>query len=271
VRRLDAELVARGLARSRAEAHRAIDEGRVLVDGIPSLKPARSVSTQISIKLIDSGKSYVSRGAHKLIGALDTFDIDLTGKLVLDAGASTGGFTEVALERGARAVVAVDVGYGQLAWSLRSDPRVTVMERTNVRNLPEVDLDQSPDVVVADLSFISLITVLPALTATLKGSGEMVLMVKPQFEAGRQLVSANHGVIRDPEVRVDCVLKVALAAVNLGWRVQAVSASPLPGPKGNVEYFLWLTHTAGSEAVPSEENREQLLTRITRAVVEGPQ
>jgi 23S rRNA (cytidine1920-2'-O)/16S rRNA (cytidine1409-2'-O)-methyltransferase len=195
----------------------------------------------------------------------------LTGKLVLDAGASTGGFTEVALERGARAVVAVDVGYGQLAWSLRSDPRVTVMERTNVRNLPEVDLDQSPDVVVADLSFISLITVLPALTATLKGSGEMVLMVKPQFEAGRQLVSANHGVIRDPEVRVDCVLKVALAAVNLGWRVQAVSASPLPGPKGNVEYFLWLTHTAGSEAVPSEENREQLLTRITRAVVEGPQ
>lgn len=96
-------------------------------------------------------------------------------------------------------------------------------------------------------------------------------MVKPQFEAGRQLVSANHGVIRDPEVRVDCVLKVALAAVNLGWRVQAVSASPLPGPKGNVEYFLWLTHTAGSEAVPSEENREQLLTRITRAVVEGPQ
>jgi len=271
VRRLDAELVARGLARSRAEAHRAIEEGRVLVDGIPSLKPARSVSTQISIKLVDSGKSYVSRGAYKLIGALDTFAIDLTGKLVLDAGASTGGFTEVALERGARGVVAVDVGYGQLAWSLRSDPRVTVKERTNVRSLTEVDLDQRPDVVVADLSFISLVTVLPALAATLKNSGEMLLMVKPQFEAGRQLASANHGVIRDPEVRADCVLKVALAAADLGWGVQAVSASPLPGPKGNVEYFLWLTHTGASGSVPGVENREELLRRITKAVVEGPQ
>jgi len=271
VRRLDAELVARGLARSRAEAHRFIEEGRVLVDGMPALKPARSVSTQISIKIVDSEKSYVSRGAHKLVGALNTFDIDLAGKVVLDAGASTGGFTEVALERGAKHVIAVDVGYGQLAWSLRSDPRVTVMERTNIRNLQVTDLSDHPDVVVADLSFISLVTVLPSLIATLSGGGQMILMVKPQFEAGRILVSANHGVIKDPQVRVDCVLKVALAASELGWTMRGVSASQLPGPKGNVEYFLWLTHTDTPTAVLSEENKEELLNSITKTVMEGPQ
>jgi 23S rRNA (cytidine1920-2'-O)/16S rRNA (cytidine1409-2'-O)-methyltransferase len=271
VRRLDAELVARGLARSRAEAHRAIEEGRVLVDGIPSMKPARTVSAEISVKLVSTEKSYVSRGAFKLIGALDTFGIDLSGKVVLDAGASTGGFTEVALERGANHVIAVDVGYGQLAWSLRSDSRVTVMERTNVRSLLASDLVNVPDVIVADLSFISLVTVLPALSGVLGESGEMILMVKPQFEAGRDLVSINHGVIRDPQVRADCVLKVALAASDLGWRMQEVSASPLPGPKGNVEYFLWLTHIDQPASLLNQGSKEELLNRITKAVAEGPQ
>ena len=271
MRRLDAELVARGLVRSRAEAQRAIDEGRVLVDGIPALKAARTVTTQISIKVTESEASYVSRGAYKLLGALDVFGIDLSGQLVLDAGASTGGFTQVALERGASGVIAVDVGYGQLAWSLRSDPRVTVLERTNIRNLLPADIAQLADTVVADLSFISLSTVLPALTSLVKQSGQMILMVKPQFEAGRELVSATHGVIKDPHIRVQAIEKVAETAISLGWSVSGVAASPLPGPKGNVEYFLWLTHTSIDIALPVLENRQQLAERIRQVVAEGPQ
>lgn len=271
MRRLDAELVARGLARSRAEAQRAIDEGRVLVDGIPALKAARTVTTQISIKLTDTEPSYVSRGAYKLIGALDAFHIDLTGRLVLDAGASTGGFTQVSLERGASGVIAVDVGYGQLAWSLRSDPRVLVLERTNIRSLALSDLNQVPDLVVADLSFISLCTVLPSLSGLVKDSGELLLMVKPQFEVGRQIASATHGVIKDPKDRVEAINKVTSTAIDLGWTVSGVAASPLPGPKGNVEYFLWLTHTSAQSPLPSEENREQLAEHIQTVVAEGPQ
>lgn len=283
MRRLDAELVARGLARSRAEAQRAIDEGRVLVEGMPARKAARTVSDQISVKLVDSETSYVSRGAYKLLGALDEFGIDLTGQLVLDAGASTGGFTQVALERGASGVIAVDVGYGQLAWSLRSDPRVTVLERTNIRNLSPNEIDELVDTVVADLSFISLSTVLPALSALVKPGvlvnanssankgGQMILMVKPQFEAGREVVSATHGVIKDPEVRAQAIEKVAETALSLGWVISGVAASPLPGPKGNVEYFLWLTHTFVDTALPSLENRQQLADRIHHVVAEGPQ
>lgn len=271
MRRLDAELVARGLSRSRAEAQRAIEEGRVLVDGIPALKSARTVSTQISIKLVETESSYVSRGAYKLLGALDEFQIILTDLLVLDAGASTGGFTQVALERGASGVIAVDVGYGQLAWSLRSDPRVTVVERTNIRNLDPSELHELSDVIVADLSFISLSTVLPALSALVKDSGQMILMVKPQFEAGREVVSATHGVIKDPEVRANAISKVAATAADLGWVINGVAASPLPGPKGNVEYFLWLTHTCDETALPALENRQQLAERIRQVVAEGPQ
>lgn len=289
MRRLDAELVARGLVRSRAEAQRAIDEGRVLVEGMPALKAARTVSNQVSIKLVDSEASYVSRGAYKLLGALDAFGIDVTGQLVLDAGASTGGFTQVALERGASRVIAVDVGYGQLAWSLRSDPRVTVLERTNIRNLSPDEIDELADTVVADLSFISLSTVLPALSSLVKpssfvkpsslgtpnssaaGGGQMILMVKPQFEAGREVVSATHGVIKDPQIRAQAIEKVAETALALGWVVSGVAASPLPGPKGNVEYFLWLTHTFVDTALPSLENRQQLADRIHHVVAEGPQ
>lgn len=271
MRRLDAELVSRGLARSRSDAHAVILDGRVLVEGLPALKPARMVSDQISIKIVGAEKTYVSRGAHKLIGALDTFNLDISGHIVLDAGASTGGFTEVALERGAAKVISVDVGYGQLAWSLRSHPSVVVMERTNIRTVVIEDLPYLPTFVVADLSFISLKTVLPALTQLVDSAGQMVLMVKPQFEAGKDLVSANHGVIRDPQVRASSVLAVANAAIELGWSVAGVAASPLPGPKGNVEYFLWLTHTNITSTLPPGGNAQQLEQWIDHVVEKGPQ
>ncbi|MCF8530159.1 MAG: TlyA family RNA methyltransferase [Candidatus Nanopelagicales bacterium] len=270
MRRLDAELVTRGLCRSRSDAHDAITAGHVLVDGIPALKPARMVTDQVSIKVVSAEKSYVSRGAFKLLGALDAFGIDLTGEVVLDAGASTGGFTEVALERGAARVIAVDVGYGQLAWSLRSHDQVDVLERTNIRNLEPQDLPVQPTVVVADLSFISLTRVIPALTALVVPSGSMVLMVKPQFEAGKDLASASHGVIRDPVVRADAIKAVAESAKQSGWLIAGIAASPLPGPKGNVEYFLWLTHKEPTSTIPHAENEEQLTEWINRAVAEGP-
>jgi 23S rRNA (cytidine1920-2'-O)/16S rRNA (cytidine1409-2'-O)-methyltransferase len=271
MRRLDAELVVRGLARSRAEAHSAILDGHVLVDGMPSLKPARMVTDQISIKVLDTSKTYVSRGALKLIGALNALHVDLAGQVVLDAGASTGGFTEVALERGAKLVISVDVGYGQLAWSLRSHPSVVVMERTNIRNLSPEELPSLPTVIVADLSFISLTTVLPALTQLVDPLGQMLLMVKPQFEAGKDLVNASHGVIRDPQVRAAAVLTVARKAIDLDWNVTGVTASPLPGPKGNVEYFLRLTHTMPDSTLPESLNTQQLEQLIFRVVEEGPQ
>ena len=271
MRRLDAELVSRGLARSRAEAHAVILEGHVFVDGIPALKPARMVSDQISIKIVGADKTYVSRGAFKLIGALDAFNVDLTGQVVLDAGASTGGFTEVALERGAKSVISVDVGYGQLAWSLRSHPSVVVMERTNIRNVSVDQLPSVPTVIVADLSFISLVTVLPALTALVDPLGQMILMVKPQFEAGKELASAHHGVIRDPRVPASSVLSVAEKSIDLGWCVDGIAASPLPGPKGNVEYFLWLTHTMPTSTLPRTRNGQQLDQWIDHVVEEGPQ
>lgn len=246
-------------------------DGQVLVDGMPALKPARMVSDQISIKAVGTEKTYVSRGAFKLIGALDAFNLDIAGQVVLDAGASTGGFTEVALERGAKLVISVDVGYGQLAWTLRSHPSVIVMERTNIRNLSAEDLPSLPTVVVADLSFISLTTVLPNLTQLVDPMGQMLLMVKPQFEAGKDLVSAHHGVIRDPRVRAAAVHAVAQKAMDLGWHVSGVSASPLPGPKGNVEYFLWLTHTMPHSTLPQSPYAQQLEQWIDHVVEEGPQ
>ncbi|MGB4324810.1 MAG: TlyA family RNA methyltransferase [Candidatus Nanopelagicales bacterium] len=270
MRRLDAELVTRGLARSRAEAQLAITEGRVVVEGMPATKAARTVSPQSSIKLVELEKSYVSRGAFKLIGALDAFGIDVAGAVVLDAGASTGGFTEVVLERGAAQVLAVDVGYGQLAWSLRSDDRVVVMERTNVRHLEPEMLSVVPNLIVADLSFISLTSVLPALSKVVAPSGEMVLMVKPQFEAGKAIVNAHHGVIKDPEVRVSCVVKVAQCAIDAGWLVAGIAASPLPGPKGNVEYFLWLSHSFDVLAMQTGEDAADLEVLVSQAVALGP-
>ena len=241
--RVDAELVRRGLARSRQQAAELIGAGRVSIDGLPAAKPATAITLDARLIVADADeRNWVSRGAHKLNGALDAFAVTVDGRRCLDAGASTGGFTEVLLDRGAREVVAADVGYGQLAWSLRSDPRVTVMERTNVRDLTADAIGGPVDLVVADLSFISLSTVLPALTACASAGADIVPMVKPQFEVGKDRVGAG-GVVSDPALRAESVLTVARRAAELDWFTVDVTASPLPGPSGNVEYFLRLRAT----------------------------
>jgi len=240
--RLDAELVRRGLARSREHAADLVTGGRVKVAGAVATKPATGVTTDAAIVVMaDPGRpDYVSRGGHKLAGALAACtDLPVAGRRCLDAGASTGGFTDVLLRHGAREVVAVDVGYGQLAWSVRQDSRVRVHERTNIRTL-DVDTIGGPvDLVVADLSFISLRLVLEALARVTAPDGDMLLMVKPQFEVGKDRVGKG-GVVRDPALRAEAVSQVAAAASDLGWGAREVAVSPLPGPSGNVEFFLWL-------------------------------
>ena len=244
--RLDAELVRRGLARSREHAAALIAAGRVAVGGAVAAKPATGVGTDAPIVVTADPErpDFVSRGGHKLAGALDVFGragLAVDGRRCLDAGASTGGFTDVLLRRGARQVLAVDVGYGQLAWSLRQDPRVQVLDRTNVRDLT-VELTRGPvDLVVADLSFISLRLALPGLLSVIEPDGDLVLMVKPQFEVGRERVGKG-GVVRDPGVRAEAVRGVVDAAADRGWGARGVTASPLPGPAGNTELFLWLRH-----------------------------
>jgi 23S rRNA (cytidine1920-2'-O)/16S rRNA (cytidine1409-2'-O)-methyltransferase len=237
-RRLDAELARRGLARSRQHAQGLIADGSVAVKGVVSLKAATMVDAADPIDLRGTEQQFVSRGAIKLIGALDAFaDLRVQGRLALDAGASTGGFTEVLLHRGVSRVIAMDVGYGQLAWSLRIDPRVEVIERTNVRYASAGDLPWMPDLVVADLSFISLRTVLPALIDCSTELADLVLLVKPQFEVGKDQIA--DGVVRDAALRRDAVIGVASSAMSAGLTIRGVIASPLPGPRGNVEYFLW--------------------------------
>ena len=244
--RLDAELVRRGLARSRDQAAGLIAAGRVEVGGTAAAKAATQVAVDaaITVREAGAGPEYVSRGGHKLAGALAAFTgLTVAGRRCLDAGASTGGFTEVLLAAGAAEVVAVDVGYGQLAWSLRSDTRVTVLDRVNVRALRPEQVAPPPELVTADLSFISLALVLPALAACAAPDADFVLMVKPQFEVGKGNVGAG-GVVRDPALRQSAVAAVAQAAAALGLGVAGVTPSPLPGPSGNVEYFLWLRRGA---------------------------
>ncbi|MGH3471682.1 MAG: TlyA family RNA methyltransferase [Nocardioidaceae bacterium] len=247
--RLDAELVRRHLARSRDHAADLIQQGRVTVGGVVASKPATGISTDAPLVVTadPSRPDYVSRGGHKLAGALEAFTqqgLELSGRRALDVGASTGGFTDVLLRQGVASVLAVDVGYGQLAWLLRQDPRVTVLDRTNIRDLDAGRLDVAPDLVVADLSFISLTLVLPVLVGLVAGGADLVLMVKPQFEVGRDRIGKG-GVVREPELRAEAVATVAAAGQRLGWGVRGVCASPLPGPAGNVEYFVWLRSDAG--------------------------
>ncbi len=242
--RLDAELVRRGLARSREHAAELVTAGRVSVSGSAATKPATGVTTDVAIVVADDPDrpDYVSRGGHKLAGALAAFEplgLVVAGRRCLDAGASTGGFTDVLLRAGAREVVAVDVGYGQLAWALQSDDRVLVHDRTNVRELTPDLIGGPVDLVVGDLSFISLALVLEPLVGVTREDGDLVLMVKPQFEVGKERVGKG-GVVRDPELRAEAVAQVAERAGALGWGARAVARSPLPGPAGNVEFFLWL-------------------------------
>jgi len=258
--RLDSELVRRGLARSREQAAELIAAGRVAVAGQTAAKPATQVSRDapVTVAADDGDPRYVSRGGHKLAGALAAFTgLTVAGKRCLDAGASTGGFTDVLLRAGAAHVVAVDVGYGQLAWNLRTDPRVTVLDRVNVRSLEPSQVAPPPSVVVADLSFISLTLVLPALVACATPDADFVLMVKPQFEVGKGRVGAG-GVVRDPADRAAAVRSVCDAAAALGLGVRGITASPLPGPAGNVEYFVWLRR--GAPPLSDEALRQAIET-----------
>lgn len=242
--RLDAELVRRGLARSREHASELIARRRVSVSGVVATKPATGVTTDVALVVRDDPTTpdYVSRGGHKLAGALEAFadeGLDVRGKRCLDAGASTGGFTDVLLRAGAREVLAVDVGYGQLAWSLRSDARVVVHDRTNIRELSPEVVGAPVDLVVGDLSFISLSLVLDPLLSVTAPDGALALMVKPQFEVGKDRVGKG-GVVRDLALRTEAVTHIATLAGERGWGAQAVAVSPLPGPSGNVEFFLLL-------------------------------
>jgi 23S rRNA (cytidine1920-2'-O)/16S rRNA (cytidine1409-2'-O)-methyltransferase len=281
--RLDAELVRRGLARSRQQAAELVVAGRVEVAGALPAKPATQVEAGAAIVVRPAATdepAWASRGAHKLLGALDATGVDPSGRRCLDAGASTGGFTDVLLRRGAEHVVAVDVGYGQLAWALRQHSRVTVLDRTNVRDLRPEQVAPAPTLVVADLSFISLRLVLPALAACASPDADLLLMVKPQFEVGRDRLGAG-GVVRDPALRADAVLGVARAAREARLAVVGCVASPLPGPSGNVEYFLHLAGPGravgdgeghgdgpGDEAGPGDDERVAAL--VAAAVAEGP-
>ncbi|WJY97514.1 TlyA family RNA methyltransferase [Corynebacterium fournieri] len=267
--RLDAELVRRKIARSREQAQTWIKEGRVQVGGFTATKPATVVEPDASIKVnTQDVDDWASRGAHKLLGALEVFGADglvIAKRKALDAGASTGGFTDVLLSRGASEVVAVDVGYGQLVWRLQNDERVRVLDRTNIRNLTPDMMGGPADLMVGDLSFISLKLVLPALVECMVDGADMLPMVKPQFEVGKDRLGSG-GVVRSAELRAEVTLDVARFAQTLGLSVRGVTASPLPGPSGNVEYFLWLVKDGGAQMLDDAE----LTALVNRAIEEGP-
>lgn len=240
-RRLDVELVRRGLADSRTEARAAIEAGRVAIDGRPATKPATLVSDSSDLRSTEPEETWASRGAHKLLGALEAFEIDVAGTRCLDAGASHGGFTDVLLRRGAASVAAVDVGYGQLLWRLRNDPRVAVHERTNLRHADPASLGAPFDLVVADLSFISLCTVAQVLVACGGPACNYVLLVKPQFELGKGRVPRG-GVVVDQGDREEAVESVVECFVQQGLQKRGVIPSPITGAKGNQEYLLWMSN-----------------------------
>ncbi|WP_280680007.1 TlyA family RNA methyltransferase [Cryobacterium sp. CG_9.6] len=260
--RLDAALTERGLVRSRTVAAKLITGGLVTVDGVPVVKSSHRVSDE-SVLEVAATDHYVSRGAHKLIAALDAFEIPVTGRTVLDAGASTGGFSQVVLERGAAQVIAVDVGHGQLAPQLKTEPKLTLVEGFNLRYATPDKLAGAsgittrPDLVVADLSFISLTTVLPALLATAADGADFVLLIKPQFEVGRGGI--REGVVHDAGLRSDAVAGVLWAGWDLGLRTNGLIASPIAGGAGNREYLCWMSVNVGSSPTEWIERIEALV------------
>jgi 23S rRNA (cytidine1920-2'-O)/16S rRNA (cytidine1409-2'-O)-methyltransferase len=258
-RRLDAALFERGLVRSRTVAARLIAEGLVTVDGSSVVKASAKVRDAQVIAVAPTDH-YVSRGAHKLVAALDAFDLPVAGRTAMDAGASTGGFSQVLLERGVERIIAVDVGHGQLSPTIKADPRVVLVEGFNLRYAtPETIAGASgvtvrPDLVVGDLSFISLTTVLPALKATAAEGADFVLLIKPQFEVGRGGI--REGVVHNPGLRADAVAGVLWAGWDLGLKVNGLIASPIAGAAGNHEYLVWLRRGTGS-------NPTEWIDRIT--------
>lgn len=248
--RLDLLVVARGLAESREQAQRLIMAGEVAVDGVRQDKPGRAVAHDAAIT-VRAPLPYVSRGGLKLAAALDAFAFDVTGLVAADVGASTGGFTDCLLQRGAARVYAIDVGYGQLAWKLQSDPRVVVLDRTNVRHLDALPNGVLADLAVIDASFISLALVLPATLRLLTPDGQVIALIKPQFEAGAEQVGKG-GVVRDPKVHRRVLVETCAQAVALGLAVAGLTVSPAPGPAGNIEFLVWLRRSTGAIMPPSD-------------------
>lgn len=245
--RLDKLVFERNLADSREKAKALIMAGKVFVNHVKTDKPGTMVDESLPVEIIDDRLPYVSRGGYKLEKALQVFPVSLTGKVVADIGSSTGGFTDCALQNGATKVYAIDVGYGQLDWSLRNDPRVVSMERTNARYLTAEMLQEQADFVTIDVAFISLTKILPAAKQILcPDSGQVIALIKPQFEAGRENVGKK-GVVRDKSVHAQVIRKIVDFAKSEGFKVGGIDYSPIRGPEGNIEYLLWLT-LSGTDA-----------------------
>ena len=261
-KRLDVLLVEKGLASSREKAKAVIMSGIVYVDGSREDKAGSTFDEELPIEVRGTTLRYVSRGGLKLEKAVEAFSLDLQGKKCLDVGSSTGGFTDCMLQNGAEHVVAIDVGRGQLDWKLRSDPRVVCMEKTNVRYVTPDLFKEGISFSSADLSFISLTKVLPAIRDYLLPDGQIVALVKPQFEAGREKVGKK-GVVRDPDVHREVIAHVSGFSADIGLVTRGLTFSPIKGPEGNIEYLLWLQKTAG------DEERESLSTEMIDSVVDA--
>ena len=250
--RLDVLLVSRGLQESRAKAQAVIMAGDVYVNGQKADKPGMDVDLEAQIEVRGAACPYVSRGGLKLEKALRDFSVDPTGFVCSDSGASTGGFTDCLLQQGASKVFAIDVGYGQLAWKIRNDPRVVVMERTNIRYVTPEDLGEALDLSVVDVSFISLKIVLPAIQKLLKPTGQVLCLIKPQFEAGKEKVGKK-GVVRDPEVHKEVLRNFIALADELQFTIRNLTFSPVKGPEGNIEFLGHLSMVSGESAYPDVE------------------
>ncbi|MDB5059151.1 MAG: hemolysin [Chloroflexi bacterium] len=258
--RLDQLLIDRGSARGRGEARSLIEDGRVSVNGIVVTKPGQAVTATATIDVEQPPEQYASRGGIKLAAALERFPMPVEGQVALDVGASTGGFTDVLLRRGAGRVYAVDVGYGQIAWTLRQDPRVCVMDRTNIRYLQE--LPEAPSIATIDVAFISLDLVLPPVQRLLAANGQVVCLIKPQFEVGKNLVGKG-GVVRSTEAHAAVLKRVLTNAEADGWIVGGVMASPITGPAGNKEFLAWLHHDPVNPSTNLNEEIRRALSDTT--------
>lgn len=253
-KRLDLLLAERGYYETRTKAQAAVMAGLVLVNDVKIDKPGTPVASDVTIRILGKHEPFVSRGGRKLAKAITEFHLQLEDKVVADIGASTGGFTDCALQNGARRVYAIDVGYGQLAWQLRNDPRVVNLERTNIRYAQEDIVPEKVDLATIDVSFISLSLVLPAVLRLLQPAGEIIALIKPQFEAGKEKVG-KHGVVRSGEVHADVITKIVGAAQTLGLVPSGLEYSPIRGPEGNIEYLLYLL-LAGNPAITAEMIKE---------------
>ena len=256
--RLDVLLVERGLAGSRERAKRIIMAGQVLVDGQKVDKAGMTVKAEAEIRLLGGDLPYVSRGGLKLAKAVQAFGLTLSGKIAADIGASTGGFTDCMLQNGAQKVYAIDVGYGQLAWKLRTDERVVNMERTNIRNVTPDMIPDLLDFASIDVAFISLEKVLPAVRELLKPEGEIAALIKPQFEAGREHVGKK-GVVRDPAIHLAVIRRVLSFSREHGFSVRGLTFSPVKGPEGNIEYLAWLSMDDSRDDAITDDDMQRVV------------